>query len=273
MTKINSLESLEPELKSLAILLHAEPTRIKDHLKAFAETHSIKSKPWFFPQTLAKIYNQISKLDPRFAPATRTETRLAPATRVESFLVKQTLEKTAVTYALMHICLYSARSEFLDKQTSEQSRNYCSLVPLIMSSLKKYANIPYSQWDNIEVITEPNLADAMLEKEPPEMTLEEIQKDLEIGLMRAGKRRNPATTYALYLPKESKLYSYNALQRAIICQTWCAHPSIRTEYMILDPKNWDKMPGELISTSPLYERHTDIYVSSQNDQIQRPWDY
>jgi hypothetical protein len=38
------------------------------------------------------------------------------------------------------------------------------------------------------------------------------------------------------------------LAQTMIAQIWCAHPSNRTKYMVLDPKNWDAIPAPLISS-------------------------
>jgi len=38
------------------------------------------------------------------------------------------------------------------------------------------------------------------------------------------------------------------LVTTMLTQIWVAHPSLRTEYMILDPNNWDKMPEPLVGS-------------------------
>jgi hypothetical protein len=37
------------------------------------------------------------------------------------------------------------------------------------------------------------------------------------------------------------------LTGTMLCQIWVAHPSLRTEYMVLDPVDWDYMPEPLVS--------------------------
>lgn len=48
----------------------------------------------------------------------------------------------------------------------------------------------------------------------------------------------------------------------MLTQVWVAHPSLRNEYMVLDPVNWDQMPEPLIPT----ELHKIITPSKL------PWD-
>jgi hypothetical protein len=33
----------------------------------------------------------------------------------------------------------------------------------------------------------------------------------------------------------------------MLTQIWLAHPTIRNEYMVLDPVNWDNVPQPLVS--------------------------
>lgn len=156
--------------------------------------------------------------------------------------------------AMWLICRHPTRSTFLDKQTDIKSRNYCSLVPLIMSAFKRYQNIPYCDWDPSEIhgITEKNLAEVMCIKELPVVTEEEVMAIREDSLRvktgkDAGKTRSPLTTYTLYTPAGNPLSGLPILLRIMMCQTWCAHPNNRTQYMILNPLNWDDMPAPLIS--------------------------
>lgn len=147
-----------------------------------------------------------------------------------------------------------------------------------MSAFKKYNNIPYSAWDPAEIygITEPNLAKIMTTKDLPEVTAEEVLEIRQASLLyrsgeKIGTQRNPVTTYTLYTPSGTPLSSVHMLLRIMYCQTWCAHPSVRTEYMILDPNNWDKMPeplieGEIFQTVPENSPSTGLGA-----KIDLPW--
>ena len=48
----------------------------------------------------------------------------------------------------------------------------------------------------------------------------------------------------------------------MLCQIWLAHPQHRTEYMILDPNNWDTIPAPLIET--------DLIKTTTSSDV--PWD-
>jgi hypothetical protein len=122
-----------------------------------------------------------------------------------------------------------------------------------MSAFKKMHNIPYMKWDRTEIhgVTEASLAAAML-AEPIEITTEEILESRAFALTpKSGKgvgvEKPVATTYSLYPRVGTPLHELPTLARIMYCQTWCAHPSNRTKYMVLNPSNWDDMPQPLIS--------------------------
>lgn len=71
------------------------------------------------------------------------------------------------------------------------------------------------------------------------------------------KDRNPASTYSLYRLGDTVLRSFGALTRIMMLQTWCAHPSNRTKYMVLDPKAWDTVPPPLVAA--------DVFVQTSRD--------
>ena len=71
------------------------------------------------------------------------------------------------------------------------------------------------------------------------------------------KDRNPATTYSLYRLGDTVLRNFGALTRIMMLQTWCAHPSNRTKYMVLDPKAWDTVPPPLVAA--------DVFVQTPRD--------
>jgi hypothetical protein len=134
-------------------------------------------------------------------------------------------------------------------------KNYSSLVPIIMSAHKRFNNVPYSAWDPEEIhgITEPNLTRAMTLEELPEVTVEEILELREYGLTNktTGVVRSPITSYTLYLPAGNPLKSLPTLAKIMMCQTWCAHSTIRTPMMVLNPLSWDDMPPALVATEVL----------------------
>lgn len=278
------IESLKPELISLAkevfrikqalfeskeeqdkLLFFSRTTNkdLNELFLAFAKKNNI-SAPWFFEQMLAKIATVYPS---------RIITEIGPEGARFGFVYSgreyvEQLWKDPVLFAYLSICTHPARATFLPNQTSQETRNYCALVPLIMSAHKRYNNINYNTWVDIQYITAAPLADAML-SEPLEITAEEALAERERGLVAANKRRSELTTYALYLKPSDKLYGRNALEKLIYTQCWAAHPSNRTQYMILDPKNWDNMPEPLITPLELFESNNKN--DKRLDNMVLPW--
>lgn len=175
------------------------------------------------------------------------------------------------------LCRHPTRSTFLDKQTVGDNKYYCSLVPLFMAAFKKYKNVPYSKWNRADIsgVVEPQLATCMLTTEVPKIKVEELLRIRDESLTpksgaKAGIKGNPSTTYSVYPPAGTEYASMPMLLRIMLFQTWCAHPSNRNEYMILDPLDWDNTPEELITTDPVITHiATPSYTGKLTDL---PWD-
>lgn len=219
----------------------------KDELKLYLETFisrtGLGSKTsWLFPQMLAEF----AKL-----PLVKNEYGKYSARA----LLNNHIKPSDTLTGMYVLCKYAARSSLIKGQTDAANRNYSSLVPLVMSAFKKHLNIAYSEWerDEIAAITEDGLAAAMLVNELPDMTAEEVLSARDSALTprsgaKAGVARSPLTTYTLYVTKEyPDLLALPPLARIMMCQTWCAHPSNRTEYMVTNPLKWDEMPEPLVS--------------------------
>jgi hypothetical protein len=56
----------------------------------------------------------------------------------------------------------------------------------------------------------------------------------------------------------------------MLTQIWVAHPSLRTEYMILNPNNWDLMPPPLVSTD-IFKQSPAEPKSTQSVNTDLPW--
>jgi hypothetical protein len=161
---------------------------------------------------------------------------------------------------MLLVCKHPTRSTFIKGQTDEKFRNFCSLVPLVMSAFKKYKAIPYSRWDKDEIhyITEAKLAKVMRTEILPDMTVNEVLEARTAGLTvksgaKMGEIRPIKSTFTLYIPAGTPLDGMEMLGKIMMCQTWAAHPSIRTEYMVLNPVDWDNMPNSLIGSTVLLE--------------------
>lgn len=146
--------------------------------------------------------------------------------------------------------MMDGRSEYLDKMGTGEAKKYCTLVPLIMYAHKLYNNVDYSLWERetLHYVVNEALCEAML-TETPQLSTERLLALRAIGLMQAGKARSASSTYSLYRLGDTELAECNTLVKIMLCQTWAAHPTNRTKYMVLDPMNWDKMPTPLVDTN------------------------
>lgn len=211
-------------------------------LEEFGKTWSIpKNADWFFSQMLAKIAQIPLKKNERGYSARQLF--------LDGFTGRPEM------MALLFIAKSNARGAFLEKQTSAAYRDYSALVPLVMSAFKKMHDIGYEDWDRTEIygITSSNLTEAMLLPSLPEMTTEDVLEDRRVALtvksgVNQGNIRDPITTYGLFPLAESPLHKIPKLAQIMMCQTWCAHPTNRSKYMILNPLAWDNMPEPLVTS-------------------------
>lgn len=213
-------------------------------IEDFASKYRLSaSADWFWGQAIAKF---------AMLPLAKNPNGLYSA----KSLVVDHIRNDSVLKALLILAKYPKRSSLVDKQTEAKVRSYCSLVPLVMSAFKKINGIGYTAWDPAEIsgIVEPNLVAAMLLPSLPEVSKDEVIEIRELALTpktgkSAGIMRSPLTTYSLYIPADSSLYSLPTLAKIMMCQTWCAHPNNRTNLMVLNPLEWDDMPEPLIETN------------------------
>ena len=178
---------------------------------------------------------------------------------------------------LYYFLMLDARSSYIKTQYKGDGRNYCSLVPLILYAFKLLHSIPYSQWDKATLpwAVNESLCNAML-CEVPEVTREELLEIREMGLVfktgqKAGTTRNPATTYRLTGINSTKIGGLPELAQTMLSQIWCAHPTNRTKYMVLDPHNWDQIPTPLVSEQ-LFSPIINDKPLLQNTANLLPWD-
>lgn len=167
---------------------------------------------------------------------------------------------------LYQFLLLDSRSSWISSQYKGEGRTYCSLVPLIPYAWKLHRNIKYSEWDRdtLKFVVNDSLCKAML-CEVPEITREEILQARTQGLTfktgdKKGTQRSALSTFKLYDTTGTKLHGLPELAQTMLAQIWCAHPSNRTKYMVLDPQAWDSIPAPLIST--------DIFNSTSESKSQ-----
>jgi hypothetical protein len=120
-------------------------------LNRFADSFQLtKNASWFFPQCLARLA-QI-KLP-------RNESGLISS----KLLLKEHYIKDNFIMGIYAIFMYAKRGTILKNQTSEASRNFCKLVPLIMSAYKQYSNVNYTEWvpEECGLVVDADLWEAM----------------------------------------------------------------------------------------------------------------
>lgn len=173
--------------------------------------------------------------------------------------------------------------------------NYSALVPIILASVKKFQGVKYSSW-NIEPncpLVDKNLLDAMLwrndelyevvaDEETPGTTRmalalgsDELLAIREQGLTiktgsRAGTVQKPTSSWCLKGIGDTVLGTAPKLVSTMLAQIWVAHPSIRTEYMILDPYDWDHMPSP-IATAEVFAEEFKSAAKAPNYATDLPW--
>lgn len=213
-----------------------------DELETVAERQKITQyNSWMLPQMLAKF----GQFTPHFTPEGRVD---AVQTAMKN------LGKDPKLRGMYLVATKLPRGKLVQKQNSPQGSHYGALVPLVMAGLKKYQNIPYSRWDleTLKFVVDKNLAQAMLTTEIPELSTHRLLEIRELGLTaktgkNPGQVKNPLSTWALTGIGDTELGHLPKLAVTMLTQIWLAHPSIRNEYMVLDPLDWDLMPEPLLT--------------------------
>jgi hypothetical protein len=156
---------------------------------------------------------------------------------------------------------------------------------------KKFQGVKYSQWDlkPTTPLVDKNLLEAMFWQ--PDMSRDDNELQdytpcyglgseqlLELqhqGLLvrsglKAGTRLKPTSAWCLRGMRGTALAHAPKLVGTMLTQIWVAHPSLRTEYMILDPNAWDSMPPPLVGES-LFKPLT-LKPDQESTREIMPWD-
>lgn len=174
--------------------------------------------------------------------------------------------------------MLDARSAYLPSQYKGEGVQFCALVPLILYAFKLHHKLAYSRWDRstLKSVVNKSLLDAMLYT--GKHTRDELLHARELGLVyqsgpKVGESRNPQSSFKLWSTKNGCLQGVPHLAQVMLAQIWCAHPSSRTPYMVLDPHNWDSMPPPLIAENifapPSGFGHPTLGAEPGNDM---PWE-
>lgn len=212
-------------------------------LQALASEHYLSVfTSWMLPQMLAHF-------------ATWTLQRSGGL--VDPMLTARHNVTTPWELGLWRVATQLKRGTLVKLQSSPEYANYSALVPLILAAHKKYNGVPYSHWkieENCPLVDEA-LLEAMLWRDDAVYGLgsEEVLKIRTQGLTvksgpKLGQVQKPTSQWCLRGIRDTPYADVPTLAQTMLAQIWVAHPSLRSEYMILDPYNWDRMPPPLVDT-------------------------
>lgn len=210
-------------------------------LEGLAEHHGLANlNSWMLPQILAHygqwqlVKNSSGKVDPELS-------------------AKQNIT-SPWHLGLWRVVTKLKRGSLVKLQGSPIGVNYSALVPIILAGAKRYQNVEYASWaigPDCKLVAE-DLLQAMF-CDYPDLGSERLVEIREQGLTvksgaKAGSVQKPTSRWTLTGIQDTELFGLPKLAITMLAQIWVAHPSLRTNLMILDPKNWDLMPEPLLSS-------------------------
>jgi hypothetical protein len=88
-----------------------------------------------------------------------------------------------------------------------------------------------------------------------------------------GEVQKPTATWCLKGIKDTPYASIPTLAQTMLAQIWVAHPTLRSEYMVLDPYNWDRMPPPLVSAEIFKQPDPKLPKPNKSgfDGLELPW--
>ena len=232
------------------------------NIEALAEQHGlVNMNTWMLPQILAHyggwqlVWNQENLVD-------------------WELTAKQNIT-TDWHIGLWRVVTKLKRGSLVKLQGSPVGVNMSALVPIILAGVKRYQQVNYSRWqidENCRLIAEDLLA-AML-CDYPDLGSERLAEIREQGLTiksgaKAGVVQKATSKWTLTGIQDTEIFTLPRLAQTMLTQIWVANPSLRTNLMVLDPKNWDSMPKPLVDN--------EIFVVPGNTQpkpslaVDLPW--
>jgi hypothetical protein len=174
------------------------------------------------------------------------------------------------------------RGALVKTQSSEWGKNYSQLVPIILAGMKRHQGIQYQNWDlvGLDSLVHKELLEVMeYSGNCLDLGSEELTQIRNFGLTartgaKAGQQNKPTSQWKLHGLAATPFQGAPQLLSTVLCQIWVAHPSLRTELMILDPKNWDVMPKPLVVGEvfgDLGSKKQEI-VTMPQDELKLPWE-
>lgn len=245
-----------------------------------AKTHFLTAhNSWMLPQIAAHygnwdlVSNSNGKIDPK-------------ATAKKNI-------KTPWEIGLWKVCTKLKRGSLVKSQINPEFASYSALVPLIMMGAKKYKGIMYHQWDidSETFLVDKNLREAMF-WQPDDSHVDfvnMIDGEIRYGLTeerllqlrvqgltvksgpKKGQVQSPTSAWCLRGMQGTELAKAPKLVGTMLTQLWVAHPSLRTEYMVLDPNSWDWMPPPLISVD-IFNSEANPISKQETYKDDLPWE-
>lgn len=250
-SKANTLESLPfQDLSDLTT------ENYEDAVQDFCKTHAFSSKTWVYPQAVARVAKwTLSRSGDKFDGRVLLKDNIKSAWD-KGFYWFLMSNKRPIVKQYMHT-------------------QYCSLTPIILSAFKTMQGIQYKDWANVEYVVNPSLLEAV-SVEAPNYSMDELLQFRVTGLTTqsgkdVGMGKSTISTYGIYgVGKQLEdgrcgLGSFPQLTRIILLQTWCAHPSVRSKYSILDLNDWDNMPDPIVTEDVL------ATPSKSKLNLEMPW--
>ncbi len=178
------------------------------------------------------------------------------------------------------------RGSLVKSQSNPEFVNYSALVPLVLAAHKRFNNIPYSAWDVLLdcPLIEASLLEAMLWRDEElfsgnklNISLDRLLEIRKQGLTTKsganyGVVAKPTSTWCLRGIRDTELAHVPKLVGTMLTQIWVAHPSLRTNYMILNPYDWDNMPEALINEQIFSTGIATKGMVVKEDSSALPWD-
>jgi hypothetical protein len=186
------------------------------------------------------------------------------------------------------------RGSLVKSQVNPEFCSYSALVPIILMGSKKFCGVKYSEWDirpDCKLI-DKSLLEAMTwelteeqESEPHSLDLTQTQYGLGSSVLlflqtqgltvksgpKSGTVMKPTSSWCLRGMRGTELAWVPKLTGTMLCQIWVAHPSLRTEYMVLDPVDWDYMPEPLISSEIFKTNKASKSKPADDSSYDLPW--
>jgi len=222
-------------------------------IEGLAEQHGLVNfNTWMLPQILAHYGSW--------------QLQRKPSNQIDWELSAKQNITTPWHFGLWRVVTKLKRGSLVKLQGSPIGVNYSALVPIILAGAKRYQNVPYKQWDltpDCKLVAEDLLAAMFCDY--PDLGSDRLAEIREQGLTiksgaKAGTVQRATSKWTLTGIQDTEIFGLPKLAITMLAQIWVAHPSLRTNLMILDPKNWDQMPKPLLDS--------EIFVVPGNQQLE-----